>query len=152
KTGGLVVDVIANQLRDWPDRLELELANAILFKLSHDDRDVERLIGDPEEVGSSHSDPLFKKAKVAGQAAVHEWLRLKSRDGSRRILVTGDAGLGKSTVLRWLARTLCARFLSGAIQRDPLSLYIPMPQLELTNDTIRELRAKNDGIWPIIKD
>lgn len=145
-TGGLIVDVIGNQFKDWPRGADIEVAQAYLRELGAQDRDMERLIGDRCEAVSSH--PRFPRAQAAGQAAVFHWLRRDVHDGRRRILVTGDAGLGKTTVLHWLTRSLAARHLSGDVHRDPLALYIPMPQIELSNEVVKELRMQEAGIWP----
>jgi hypothetical protein len=147
-TGGLIVDVIGNQLRNWPRGADIEVARAHLSALGNQDKDIDCLIGETHEAHTGHSvDP---HARCSGQAAVHQWLRDAVHDGHRRILVTGDAGLGKSTILRWLTRTLAARHLSGDVTVDPLAIYIPLPQIEVPDAAVDELRKQKTSIWPLI--
>lgn len=65
-------------------------------------------------------------------------LTLATEPGARakRIVLTGDAGVGKSVVLRRVACQLATRVLMGRDASDPLPVVMPLQQLTLNEEEV----------------
>ena len=94
---------------------------------------------------SDELDPTVPGAHAASQAEVFNELLELARSQHQRpvsIVIAGDAGVGKSTVLRMVARHLCSEFVTdgGAV----LPLLIPLYFASLTSEQLAALDAAPD--------
>jgi predicted Ser/Thr protein kinase len=103
------------------------------------------LVGPSEGGATGEVDPTVPGADAASQAEVFEDLLRLARSQHHRpvaAVITGDAGVGKSTVLRMAARQLCSELVTdgGAV----LPILIPLYFASLTAERLSALDAAAD--------
>lgn len=105
---------------------------------------------------------LMGDQQCAGSQKWAERHLLDLSSNHRRLIVTGDAGVGKSLVIRRLARDLAVRFLRFTGAHDPyavsLPIVIPLQQVTLAEsddplavDRFCGIRNKPES-WAVIRD
>jgi len=106
------------------------------------------LVGPTDGTGTDDVHSTVPDADAATQAEVFEELLTLARSQHQRplaIVITGDAGVGKSTVLRMAARHLCSEFITnnGAVLPVLIPLYfasLPPERLAVLDTEVSEDR------------
>jgi hypothetical protein len=83
------------------------------------------------------------------QAEIHQLLLdiiQQPGGGPRCCIVTGDAGVGKSTVLRTVARDLCLDYLKRPWENPPIAILMPLQLFILRRDDIDEVSSNPGGM------
>jgi serine/threonine protein kinase len=98
------------------------------------------LVGPADDAGVEEAYPTVPGADAGTQSEVFEELLTLARAQHQRLLtvvLTGDAGVGKSTVLRMVARHLCSEFImdGGAV----LPVLVPLYFASLTSEQLARL-------------
>jgi hypothetical protein len=160
----LIVRIITNRIRVFAPATEMMLA-----KVTHDrtieidgQDDLYALVSDDPVRGAAEArDPSETKSEYpcsGSQLFIRgELFRRVKRGAVRpmRYVVTGDAGVGKSVVLRRFARTLAGDILQVRQTFNPLPMLIPMQQLALpehlagTGETVHGL--ERGILWDFIR-
>jgi hypothetical protein len=98
-------------------------------------------------VGSGNDDtnldPTVRSACGGTQAQIYDQLLALCRSHHRRAVravVTGDAGVGKSTVLRMLGRTLSGAFLSSLDTDAVFPIFVPLYFVKLQAERLSSLQ------------
>jgi len=76
--------------------------------------------------------PNFVSASFGTQAEIADMIIAaiaKTSDRPRQLVVTGAAGVGKSSVMRMIAWQLGLGYLSNPRKKDPIPLFIPLQQI-----------------------
>ena len=161
----LVVTIIANRIRAFAPAIQMMLA-----KVTHDrtieidgQDDLYALVSDDPVLGASDvrdsSEAKSEYPCSGSQVFVRGELSRRVKRGAdrpMRYVVTGDAGVGKSVVLRRFARTLAGDVLQVRSAVNPLPMLIPMQQLPLpehlagTRETVHGLERQI--LWQFIRD
>jgi hypothetical protein len=146
------------ELRGWVERYlmdpALEMAHGAVrysFEVDREDELKEIRTGLTKEEGG----PL-ERAQLGSQVSVRESLDALCYDtnpGRRRVLVTGDAGVGKSVVLRRLIRRLFVRYLARHhADQEPLPMYLPLRDMAKTvNDAAAAGELTGEVLWGLIR-
>lgn len=125
------------------------------------DRDVQvsQLVAGSGKSAERGSDLTPRNAQFGGQGQVFEWLRERIARGEEqphRYVVTGSWGLGKSIVIRWIARYLALEFLAAEDNtRSPLPIGIPMQQITLEPEHEKKFRGAEERAaspWGVLKE
>jgi hypothetical protein len=103
------------------------------------------LVAPTEGPATDDVQPTVPGANAASQSEVFDELLELARSQHQRpaaMVIAGDAGVGKSTVLRMVARHLCSEFVtdSGAV----LPVLIPLYFASLSSDQLAALDAAHD--------
>ncbi|HVE87232.1 MAG TPA: serine/threonine-protein kinase, partial [Myxococcales bacterium] len=101
---------------------------------------IRTLIDGPAAPAAGESVPSLDFAVAGSQKATHDQvLRLLFARAlhPRRVVVSGETGVGKSTVLRMLVRTLAVRSLEECRPDGLLALLLPLQQEKLTPEEVQ---------------
>jgi len=144
----VIAALVAEHLSPFRHVENVAIARATVGRAFNLDRDVEMLVGAkatsrtggratpdlslPFAMGSSQHEALQRLATAA---------RRNSAD-VRRIILTGDAGVGKSVVLRRLARRLAVEALASD-GTATMPIIIPLQQMELNLSEIAQFCGEN---------
>ncbi len=128
-----IVNKIAESLKRFSEqRMAMAVAHSTVARATRFDRAFS-VIWDtvPHDADSPRR---FQECIAGSQYSIY--VRLcdiveRERVGVQRIIVTGDGLVGKSTVLRRLARRLAAQYLASRTLDKPLPIYFLMKQVEL---------------------
>jgi hypothetical protein len=118
--------------------------------------DFERALRLVALVGDVSSAEINSRGETIGtQASIDERLRTFLSAGAERVrsvVITGDAGVGKSVVIRRLARTLILSHLNRDDDSKPLAIVVPLQRVKFTKDQANEFnRGANDGrAWNVL--
>jgi serine/threonine protein kinase len=94
---------------------------------------------------AEHQEPTVPGADGATQAEVFDDVVAFAREQHQRpamMVVTGDAGVGKSTVLRRAARRLCGELIASSDGGAVLPILVPLYFASLTSDQLAALDAE----------
>ncbi len=92
--------------------------------------------------------PNFVSASFGTQAEIADMIIesiYKPSDQPRQLVLTGAAGVGKSSVMRMIAWQLGLRYLSNPRNKDPVPLFIPLQQI--TADQVDDTTYSWDTMW-----
>jgi hypothetical protein len=88
--------------------------------------------------------------KAGSEASVLESLRALVGGGHSTVVLRGAPGVGKSTVMRWLGRSLAVEALSGLDKTSstPLPLFFPLGDFRIRGTL--QTRLGSDGVAPAL--
>ncbi|MGH8549433.1 MAG: hypothetical protein ACRERU_12710 [Methylococcales bacterium] len=146
-----IVTITAELVRQYARNPVIDLVHLTLTRIGL----VNRTLGTQHLIGPADGDSEWERIRpaiehsIAGtQQAVAERIIAEVRRGGaqpRKLLVTGAAGVGKTSVLRHIAWKLGVNYLAAPGQANPLPLLIPMQQM-----TVSEPNESNytwDRLW-----
>ncbi len=146
-----IVIITAELIRRYARNPAIDLVHCTLMRIGLVNRTLgtQHLIGSVGEDSESERLPPTIQSSLAGtQQAVAERIIAEVRRGGlqpRRLLVTGAAGVGKTSVLRHIAWKLGVNYLAGPGPANPLPLLIPMQQITISEPT--ESAYSWDMLW-----
>lgn len=103
------------------------------------------LVQPDDGTGSDDVSTTVPGADGAAQAEVFEELLAAARSQHQRpkvMVIAGDAGVGKSTVLRMAARRLCSEFIASLDGGATLPILVPLYFASLTSEQLAALEAE----------
>lgn len=146
-----IVTITAQLLRQYAQNPAIDLVHLTLTRIGL----VNRTLGTQQLIGSAIEDsepeqisPTIESSMAGTQQAVAERIIAEVRRGAtrpRKLLVTGAAGVGKTSVLRHIAWKLGVNYLAGPGSANPLPLLIPMQQITVSE--IGESTYSWDMLW-----
>ncbi len=147
-----IVGIIANIVRQYPQDISLTVVAQTLLRITEVNHaeNFEALIGNSTEIESpnnSNSVPTAMTGTFGSQAEICQLVAdgvTTTRDCPVRIVVTGTAGVGKSTVLRMIAWRLARDYLASPCN-TPIPLFIPMQQITISDNS--EHAYSWEGLW-----
>ncbi|MCI0668074.1 MAG: ATP-binding protein [Methylococcaceae bacterium] len=136
-----IVTITAELVRQYAQNPMVDLVHLTLNRIGL----VNRTLGTLRLIGPADGDreaerirPAIQQSIAGTQQAVAERIIAEVRRGGvqpRKLLVTGAAGVGKTSVLRHIAWKLGVDYLSAPGQATPLPLLIPMQQITVSEPT-----------------
>ncbi|MBN9118206.1 MAG: ATP-binding protein [Planctomycetes bacterium] len=155
----LIVDILADELGWARDPAAAAVALVTVARTFNFDRvnKITQLFDDPDRVpdgAADRADPR-RTIPVSGtdQAGAVQWMRkivVQGDQALRTVLVSGDAGVGKSSAVRWFARELALRFLAPEPDKaDPLAVLVPMQQITLDDAQERAFPVRP---WCVLRE
>jgi serine/threonine protein kinase len=100
----------------------------------------------PVEDGHARKPGTVPGVQGGTQAEIFEQLLAITREQHQRpenFVVTGDAGVGKSTLLRMIARRLCGEYLCSLHGHAAAPLFIPLYFVKLPADRLKSLALRD---------
>ncbi|MGR9106630.1 MAG: hypothetical protein ACU843_06820 [Gammaproteobacteria bacterium] len=146
-----IVSITAELVRQYTANPAIDLIACTLTRI----RLVNRTLGTRSLIDSTPNDPEWEQMRpaisssIAGtQRSVADRILTEIRRGGvkpRKLLVTGAAGVGKTSVLRYIAWKLGVDYLAGPAPTKPLPLLLPMQQITISED--KESTYTWDRLW-----
>jgi hypothetical protein len=152
----IIVHMLASRLAKLLDPLPIRLAShtvSRVYNLEHAPPYVSRLTGSVVPRNRGVSPPIRTPQSVSGsQMEVFEGLvdiLAQLSEAPSSLLVTGDAGVGKSVVLRYLGRHMALKYLRTCLEEpSALPVFFPLQQsnLEIGSDAVSNA-TESDELW-----
>ncbi|MGH8552862.1 MAG: hypothetical protein ACRERS_06155, partial [Methylococcales bacterium] len=146
-----IVTITAQIISQYAQNPAVDLVHLTLTRIAL----VNRTLGTEQLIGSASEDaeteriaPGIESSLAGTQQAVAERIIAEVRRGGakpRKLLVTGAAGVGKTSVLRHIAWKLGLDYLAGPGATNPLPLLIPMQQITVSE--VGESTYTWDMLW-----
>lgn len=136
-----IVQISAELLRQYAHNPAIDLVHCSLMRIAL----INRTLGIHQLIGSAADDlegdeirPTIQNARAGTQKTVAELIIGEVRRRGlqpRKLLVTGAAGVGKTSVLRLIAWKLGQSYLEAPGASNPLPILIPMQQITIAEPT-----------------
>lgn len=141
RPGDPIIVIVAEQIRPYLATLPLTIVDRVLARIAEVDKatSTESLIdGSKDVLDDDHPITIATGGPSGSQAEVCDRVIEAVRAGAERpyqMVVTGVAGVGKSTVMRKITWRLGRNYLSAPMEGNPLPFFIPMQQITLTHSS-----------------
>ncbi len=133
RSSGPVVRLVADLVRRYGGEIELAIADRTLARVAELNRltAVKALIDTRAGQSSERPVPSVASGVFGTQSEICDQIIdsiHRAAEGSKRIVLIGASGVGKSTVMRWIAWRLACAYLSDP-GGSPLPLFVPLQQI-----------------------